>query len=144
MTDAYAATMCNQKSPKKCIGVIQVRLLFTDTLALYSRFYTYPYLNHRICLMLFLPPANKVCEGYVFTGVCLSTGGMHGMGCAWQGTVHGRGACMAGGVHGRVVCMVGGICGRGPAWWGVCMAGGHAWQGDMCGGGYVWWGVQIL
>ena len=23
----------------------------------------------------FLPPANKVCEGYVFTGVCLSTGG---------------------------------------------------------------------
>ena len=28
----------------------------------------------------FLPPANEVCEGYVFTGVCLSTpgGGMHG------------------------------------------------------------------
>ena len=24
---------------------------------------------------LFLPPANDVCEGYVFTGVCLSTGG---------------------------------------------------------------------
>ena len=23
---------------------------------------------------LFLPPANEVCEGYVFTGVCLSTG----------------------------------------------------------------------
>ena len=22
----------------------------------------------------FLPPANEVCEGYVFTGVCLSTG----------------------------------------------------------------------
>ena len=22
-----------------------------------------------------LPPANEVCEGYVFTGVCLSTGG---------------------------------------------------------------------
>ena len=22
-----------------------------------------------------LPPANVVCEGYVFTGVCLSTGG---------------------------------------------------------------------
>ena len=22
----------------------------------------------------FLPPANKVCDGYVFTGVCLSTG----------------------------------------------------------------------
>ena len=25
--------------------------------------------------ILFLPPANEVCEGYVFTGVCLSTGG---------------------------------------------------------------------
>ena len=29
-----------------------------------------PSLMHR-----FLPPANVVCEGYVFTGVCLSTGG---------------------------------------------------------------------
>ena len=26
-------------------------------------------------LSLYLPPANQVCEGYVFTGVCLSTGG---------------------------------------------------------------------
>ena len=36
---------------------------------------------------ILLPPANEVCEGYVFTGVCLSTGegGMHG--CSW-------GACM--------------------------------------------------
>ena len=25
--------------------------------------------------LLLLPPANVVCEGYVFTGVCLSTGG---------------------------------------------------------------------
>ena len=25
---------------------------------------------------LFLPPANDVCEGYVFTGVCLSMGGV--------------------------------------------------------------------
>ena len=24
-----------------------------------------------------LPPANEVCEGYVFTGVCLSTGGQY-------------------------------------------------------------------
>ena len=31
-----------------------------------------------------LPPANEVCEGYVFTSVCLSTGG---------------GACMAMGEH---------------------------------------------
>ena len=28
--------------------------------------------NTEICLV---PPANEVCEGYVFTGVCLSTGG---------------------------------------------------------------------
>ena len=27
-----------------------------------------------------LPPANTVCEGYVFTGVCLSTGGV----CLWS------------------------------------------------------------
>ena len=25
--------------------------------------------------MIYLPPANEVCEGYVFTDVCLSTGG---------------------------------------------------------------------
>ena len=30
--------------------------------------------------MTFLPPANEVCEGYVFTGVCLSTGGVPGPG----------------------------------------------------------------
>ena len=57
-----------------------------------------------------LPPANKVCEGYVFTGVCLSTGGH---------------ACFRGGVR---------------ASGGVCMVGGHAWlQGGMrgCGGACV-------
>ena len=26
-------------------------------------------------LAVYLPPTNEVCEGYVFTGVCLSTGG---------------------------------------------------------------------
>ena len=86
--------------------------------------------------LIFLPPANEVCEGYVFTCVCLSTGG-----CAWQGAcVHGRGACMCGrgacmvgghvwqgdvhgkgGMHGKGVCMAGG----------ACMAGGHVWQGGM-------------
>ena len=30
----------------------------------------------------FVPPANEVCEGYVFTGACLSTAG--GGGHAWQ------------------------------------------------------------
>ena len=28
-----------------------------------------------VAAIQFLPPANEVCEGYVFTGVCLSTGG---------------------------------------------------------------------
>ena len=34
-------------------------------------------------LFLFLPPANEVCEGYVFKRVCLSTGGK---GSTWAGT----------------------------------------------------------
>ena len=32
-----------------------------------------------------LPPANEVCEGYVFTGVCLSTGGCLPR-CLWADT----------------------------------------------------------
>ena len=42
-----------------------------------------------------LPPANEVCEGYVFTGVCLSTGGSTWAGTPqagtpWAGTPPGR------------------------------------------------------
>ena len=65
--------------------------------------------SHRLSL----PPANIACEGYVFTGVCLSTGGCAWWGCAWQ-----------------EACMVGGC-----AWQGACMAGGHAWQGTCMAGG---------
>ena len=43
------------------------------------------------------PPANEVCEGNVFTGLCLSTGG----GRAWlmwgmcvQGVIRGKGGCV--------------------------------------------------
>ena len=57
-----------------------------------------------------LPPANEVCEGYVFTGVCLSTPG---------------GACMVlfGGAcvvlfGGHAWFYSGGVCGF---IWGVCM-----------------------
>ena len=39
---------------------------------------------------LLLPPANEVCEGYVFTGVCLSTGGGRAW---WQGGMRGAGMC---------------------------------------------------
>ena len=50
-----------------------------------------------------LPPANKVCEGNVFTGVCLPT----------RGGMRGLGACVASG----------GMRGRARAW-----GGGAAWQ----------------
>ena len=83
--------------------------------------------------ILFLLPlllsANEVCEGYVFTCVCLSTGGrvMHGRGR--------RGLCMAGemataagGTHptGMHSCLLGWACMAGRcAWQGTCMAGGR-------------------
>ena len=72
--------------------------------------------------LAFLPPANEVCEGYVFTPVCqsfCSQGGMRGCvggmrGC-WGEGVHGcggpcvvaRGACM---VAGGSCVVVGGAC----------------------------------
>ena len=99
-----------------------------------------------------LIPANEVCEGYVFTGVCLSTGGGgHMRGCwracvvagghAWlPGDVHGclghawllgcvcgcQGACMAK----RGACIVkGGMHGKGVCMVkGVCDEGGRAWD----------------
>ena len=80
-----------------------------------------------------LPPANEVCEGYVFTGVCLSTGGHAWL--PWGGMC----GCSGG------ACMVapGGACVVAPgghAWLlpgGACVValGGHAWLlwGGMCG-----------
>ena len=69
-------------------------------------------------LSVYLPPANEVCEGYIFTGVCLSTGGA----CT------ARGACVVG------MCVAGG----------ACVAGGHAWSGvrDWWGGLCGWGGVH--
>ena len=91
----------------------------------------------------FVPPANEVCEGYVFTHVCLSTGGMRGKGVCIRG-MH-KGVCMAGGMHGSggsvaVACMAGGMCGSGGqhAWQcmaGGSMAGGMHGSGGMCGSG---------
>ena len=51
-------------------------------------------------LWLLLLPTNEVCEGYVFTGVCLSTGG-----CAWFYS----GACMV--LFGGCVVLFGGMHG---------------------------------
>ena len=89
----------------------------------------------------FLPPANKVCEGYVFTRVCNSVhrGGRVWLlqeGHAWLlggGVVARGGACMVAlGGHAwllwGVACMVArGAC---VVAWGVCMVacgGWHAW-----------------
>ena len=69
-----------------------------------------------------LLPANKVCKGYAFTGVCLSTGGGH----AWSGGIHDRGGHVwqGDGMHGRGgLVWQEGVYGRG------CIAGGHVWQG---------------
>ena len=76
---------------------------------------------------LLLPPANVVCEGYVFTGVCLSTG--RGMRGCW-------GACM---VACRGACVVAGGC----AWLreGCMVARGCAW---LVGGMHGWWGACVV
>ena len=119
----------------------------------------------QICVghTIYLPPANEVCEVYVFTPVCQSFCSQGGRGCAWlPGGMHGcQGACMVvggvcmvlggcmvagGGMHGcGGVCMVagvcvvvgGGMCGcEGRVWlW------GHAWLQGVCMvvGGHVWW-----
>ena len=91
----------------------------------------------------YLLPANKVCEGYVFTGVCLSTmgghvwllrGGMHG--CS-RGCVCGcsQGVCMDA-PGGACMVFLEGVCG----FFGGCMvfARGHAWF--LLGGvhGFCW------
>ena len=78
---------------------------------------------------IFLPPANEVCEGYVFTPVCQSFCSQGGHAWLWEG-----------------VCVVAG----GHVWlWGACMvAGGDVWVLGVCvvGGkrGHVWlqWGMH--
>ena len=70
-------------------------------------------------LSALLPPANEVCEGYVFTGVCHSVYRVGGMrGCSWGGVCGcSRGACVvAPGGHawllqgGHVIAPRGGAC----------------------------------
>ena len=76
--------------------------------------------------MALLPPANELCIGYVFTGVCLSTAGGH----AWllAGGMHGCwGACMVAGRRGHLWLLVGGwghvwllVGGMRGCRWGAC------------------------
>ena len=90
-------------------------------------------------MCVLLPPANVVCEGYVFTHVCHSVhrGGMRGCsGGACVVAPRGVRGCSQGG-H---ACLGGSMCGKGGCAWhrGVCMAKGvcvgHAWQR-----GCAWW-----
>ena len=66
---------------------------------------------------IFLPPANEVCEGYVFTGVCLSTGevsvhrGSVSRGVSVQG-VSVQGVLCPGGSLSRGVSVQGGSLSR--------------------------------
>ena len=103
--------------------------------------------------MLSLPPANEVCEGYVFTGICdsvnrgghvwlLTGGGMHG--CSWGGAwllkgghawllTGGRGACMVAKGGGMHACSQGGMhaCSQGGMH--ACSRGGmRACSGGAC------------
>ena len=99
-----------------------------------------------------LPPANEVCEGYVFTGVCLSTrGGVHHL--IQRGGVHGF--IWWGGMHGFIWGGMRGFI------WGACMVlfrgaymvlfGGCVWfylggmHGFIQGGmhGFIW-GCMVL
>ena len=120
-------------------------------------------------IFIFLSPANEVCEGYVFTGVCHSVhtgGGWHAwllggacvvaLGGGMRGSSWGGHAwLLLGGMHGCSggVCMVapGGVCGcsGGHVWLlpgGVCVValGGHAWLlpggQEVCG--FSWGGMH--
>ena len=71
---------------------------------------------------VFLPPTNEVWEGYVFTGVCLSGGVVHG---GW--------------------CVVGGMCGGGVhGGGGTCVCGGGMRGEGMHGRVCVWQGVACM
>ena len=73
-----------------------------------------------------LPPANEVCEGYVFTGIRLSTGGACVVVVVGACVRHGgcRGAWLQGGMHG---------CGRHVSLRGACVVvGGNAWLQGVC------------
>ena len=108
--------------------------------------------EYKVCAVIpyecFLPPANVVCEGYIFTGVCdsVNRGGMHGFigGHAWfysgAGMVlfGGHAWFYSGGVHGfiRGACVVLFGGGMRSFIWGVC---GFIWGGMH---GFIWGGMH--
>ena len=52
-----------------------------------ERFMPQAAFQHFYIGILLLPPPNEVCEGYVFTHVCLSTGWYPSMPCRWYPTM---------------------------------------------------------
>ena len=111
---------------------------------------------------MYLPPATKLGQGYIFTGVCdYVNGGVPGpVGCAWfrggvclvPGCVWSQGMCLVlgmclvpGCVPGpRGVCLVPGGCAwsRGAAWfrgvcWGVVVPGGKPHEIQKNGAGVI-------
>ena len=97
---------------------------------------------------LFLPPANEICEVYVFTPVCHS---VHGGGGCIQGALHPSGEgelCIQGGIyiHGglHLECLNAGwgFTSWGSASRGICIQGGlhrgdlHP-EGSVSGGGWA-------
>ena len=85
----------------------------------------------------FLPPANVVCEGYVFTGVCLSTGGSPLGGFSIQGVLH-RGFSIWGVLHPRGFSIRGVLHPEG-----VLHLGGFSIQ-SMCGRYASYWNAFLL
>ena len=57
----------------------------------------------------FIPPANEVCEGNVFTGICLSTGGCLCPGVSVQGVFVQEGFCPGGGLRAGGLCTEGSL-----------------------------------
>ena len=101
-----------------------------------------------IGLITFLPRPNEVCEGYVFTGFCLSTGGSRSLsggrvsvwgGLCLRGSLSGGGLCpgevsvRGDSIQGEGFCR-GGLC---PRWslstWGLC-PGRSLSRGGLCQG----------
>ena len=86
--------------------------------------------------IVLLPPAKEVCEGYVFTGVCLSTGGRTWHACPQAHTTPGY-ACPSGhactlslGTHAR------------PLW--ACMPPGHLNLLLECILVFIWFNLTFL
>ena len=99
----------------------------------------------------FLPPANLVCEGYVFTGVCLSRGGVlshhalqvvsqHALQQVWEGDYPSM-PCRFPGSHPRGGGSLGG------SGWEVLCSGGGVWRplrDGYCWGRYASYWITFL